>query len=204
MTSITSSKPFNQSFAPWGTGEPNGDTMENCGILSVWWGGWNDIDCSEKYCAACQIPVTPVFVLRGYNIFDIKLLMHCICIPNAKIINNLIVGLCYGSSFDAHYGWTGEYSENSEIYYFRGFSNSLLVYDQLKSEWKLTLYSNPNIYATCNESTYPFGMLNWYFFNDTCQRVGSEQTVAKNVYRLPINFNGCNSNYEYNCLDGTW
>ena len=66
MSSITSSKPFNQSFAPWGTGEPNGDTMENCGILSVWWGGWNDIDCSEKYCAACQIPVTPVFVLRGY------------------------------------------------------------------------------------------------------------------------------------------
>ena len=42
MTSITSSNPFNQSFAPWGTGEPNGDTMENCGILSVWWGGWND------------------------------------------------------------------------------------------------------------------------------------------------------------------
>ena len=42
MSSITSSKPFNQSFAPWGTGEPNGDTMENCGILSVWWGGWND------------------------------------------------------------------------------------------------------------------------------------------------------------------
>ena len=126
------------------------------------------------------------------------------CIPNAKIINNLIIGLCYGSSFDAHYGWTGEYSENTEIYYFRGFSNSLLVYDQQKSEWKLTLYSNPNIYATCNESTYPFGMLNWYFFNDTCQRIGSEQTVAKNVYRLPINFNGCNSNYEYNCLDGTW
>ena len=71
MSSITSSKPFNQSFAPWGTGEPNGNTMENCGILSVWWGGWNDIDCSEKYCAACQIPVTPVFVLRGFNIFDI-------------------------------------------------------------------------------------------------------------------------------------
>ena len=65
MTSITSSKPLNQSFAPWGTGEPNGNTMENCGILSVWWGGWNDIDCAEKYCAACQIPVTPVFVLRG-------------------------------------------------------------------------------------------------------------------------------------------
>ena len=110
MSSITSSKPFNQSFAPWGTGEPNGNTMENCGILSVWWGGWNDIDCSEKYCAACQIPVTPVFVLRGFNIFDI--------ISNElfiKIINNLILGLCYGSSFDAHYGWTGEYSKNTEI-----------------------------------------------------------------------------------------
>ena len=64
------------------------------------------------------------------------------------------------------------------------------------------LYDNPNIYATCNESIgYPFGMLNWYFFNDTCEQVVPEQT---NVHKLPINFNGCNPNYEYNCHDGTW
>ena len=87
------------------------------------------------------------------------------------------LGLCYGSSFDAHYGWTGEFSNNTEIYYFRGFADSLLNYDPIKSEWKLSLYTNPTIYATCNESTYPFGTLNWYFFNDTCQRIGSEHTI---------------------------
>ena len=65
MTSIVSSEPLNQSFAPWANGEPNGNTMENCGYLSGQWGDWNDVDCSNRYCVACQIPVTPVFVLRG-------------------------------------------------------------------------------------------------------------------------------------------
>ena len=54
----------NQSFAPWGAGEPNGDTMENCGVLNQR-GGWNDLNCDKKSCVACQIPSTPVFVLRG-------------------------------------------------------------------------------------------------------------------------------------------
>ena len=95
--------------------------------------------------------------------------------------------------------------ENTELYYFRGFSTSLLTYDEQKSEWKLMLYDNPNIYATCNESIgYPLGMLNWYFFGDTCEQVRPEQTVAKNVYKSPINFNGCHPNHEYNCRDGTW
>ena len=105
---------------------------------------------------------------------------------------------------DEHYGWTGKYIENTEIYDFRGFSNSLLTYDVDKSEWKLILYTNPNIYATCNESFYPFGTLNWYFYGDTCQQIGSENVVAKNVYKLPINFNACNPNTDFNCADGTW
>ena len=94
------------------------------------------------------------------------------------------LGLCYGSSFDAHYGWTGEFSNNTEIYYFRGFADSLLNYDPIKSEWKLSLYTNPTIYATCNESTYPFGTLNWYFFNDTCQRIGSEHTIRGHPWNM--------------------
>ena len=77
------------------------------------------------------------------------------------------------------------------MYYFRGFSSSLLSYDPKKSEWKLTKYSNPNIYATCNESIYPFGTLNWYFYEDTCRQIliEPEKIVAKNVYKLPISFN---------------
>ena len=68
------------------------------------------------------------------------------------------VGLCEGSLFDAHYGWTGKYNQDeSEVYYFRGFSNSLLSFDNDRSEWKLTLDSNSEVYATYNESiNYPF------------------------------------------------
>ena len=116
----------------------------------------------------------------------------------------MYLGLCSGSSFDQHYYWTGEYSKNTELYYFRGFSSSLLNYDPKKSEWKLTIYSKPNIYATCNESIYPFGMLNWYFFGDTCEQKEPEKSVAKNVYKLPISFNACDENNEFSCADGTW
>ena len=74
MMSVTSSEPLSQqSFAPWNPGEPNGDIMENCGVLMNS-GAWNDIDCAGsgvngKSCVACQIQTTPVFVMRGkYNI----------------------------------------------------------------------------------------------------------------------------------------
>ena len=128
-------------------------------------------------------------------------------------------GLCSGSLFDQHYYWTGEYSKNTELYYFRGFSSSLLNYDQKKSEWKLTLYSNPDIYAICNESaiylnddsqhshpspSYPFGTFHWYFFGDTCKEIGPEKSVAKKVYNLTISFNACNEKNEFVCGDGTW
>ena len=113
-------------------------------------------------------------------------------------------GLCSGSSFDQHYYWSGEYSKNTELYYFRGFSSSLLRYDPKKNEWKLTMYSNPNIYATCNESIYPFGTLNWYFFGDTCTQIEQENILAKNVHKLMISFNACDDNNEFTCSDGTW
>ena len=132
-----------------------------------------------------------------------------------------ISGLCSGSSFDKHYYWTGEYSKDTELYYFRGFSNSLLNYDPRKSEWKLTnMYTNTDIYAICNESTihpkipnfdgtepfpsYPFGTFHWYFFGDTCKGMEPEKSVAKNVYKLKISFNACDENKEFVCGDGTW
>ena len=90
------------------------------------------------------------------------------------------------------------------MYYFRGFSNSLLSFDKDRSEWKLTLDSNSETYATCNESIkYPFGTHNWYFYNDNCKSTESEYSSDKDVLKLPINFNGCNSE-EFNCADGSW
>ena len=46
--------------------------------------------------------------------------------------------------------------------------------------------------------------MNWYFHGDTCQRISAENMVAENVYKLHINFNGCDPNSEFNCRDGTW
>ena len=92
------------------------------------------------------------------------------------------------------------------MYYFRGFSSSLLSYDQQTSEWKLTTYSNPNIYATCNESRsmYPFGMLNWYFFGDTCTNKEPDKIMAENACKMTISFDACDENNEFTCGDGTW
>ena len=107
----------------------------------------------------------------------------------------LTLGLCRGSSFDAHYGWTGEYSQGTELYTFNGFKTSFLQYDSEKSHWKLTTDANSATYAILNGSSiYPFGTQKWYIFNDTCQ---SEP-------RSFLNFNGCNTYNEFNCLDGTW
>jgi hypothetical protein len=165
-------------FHPWSPGEPNGDTLENCVELTLS-GDWNDARCSKTRCTACNMKETPIFNMRG---------------------------LCIGSSFDADYGWTGETSEDSEKYSFRGFSKSIVVWKPTKMEWRLILYSSPNIYATCNETGsegYPFGTLRWYFFNDTCPRIGETETVADNIYKLDISFTAC-SDDEFNCRDGTW
>ena len=113
--------------------------------------------------------------------------------------------MCVGSSFDAHYSWTNEYSNLSEKYVFRGFTGSVLKYEQEYTEWRLSLFDNPFIYATYNGSEpYPFGTFNWYIFNDTCKKVEPSLIISKNVNKMPLNFNGCNTNNEFNCADGTW
>ena len=108
------------------------------------------------------------------------------------------LGLPSGTKFDAHYGWTGQNSEDSEIYYFRGFKTSLLKYNQSGNEWRLTLYTDPSIYGIHNQSAnhYPFGEKNWYFFNTNTQR----KVEIKRI----LNLNPCNPVSEFNCADGTW
>ena len=38
-------------------------------------------------------------------------------------------GLCYGTSFDRHFGWTGVWDPDTEQYSFPGFSKSMLKVD---------------------------------------------------------------------------
>ena len=61
----TNRKLLKDDYHNWGAGEPNGDTMENCGTVNQE-SGWNDYDCQGEACVACEIPTTPVFVLRGW------------------------------------------------------------------------------------------------------------------------------------------
>ena len=76
MVSIATSPLYNipkklsdQDYSQWFVGEPNGKTLENCGVVSLnslGIGGWFDVDCSRKFCSACDVPSIPDFVLRGW------------------------------------------------------------------------------------------------------------------------------------------
>ena len=121
---------------------------------------WHDTGCGRKTCTICDVKSTPLFEMRG---------------------------LCYGTSFDKHFSWTGEKTEH---YFFQGFSNSIIEWKDDQKEWRLTLNQNKSIYGVCNETQglYPFGTFDWHFFNDTCQM----ETPIKGSQSLkyPISFSG--------------
>ena len=106
-------------------------------------------------------------------------------------------GLCYGTSFDAHFGWTGQLDSIAEKYSFRGFTKSILQWNAIKKEWNITLYNNEKTYAFCNETEegYPFGTYKWYFVNDTCSR---DKPDKNGVFTFTTNFSPC-SQEEYSC-----
>ena len=117
-----------------------------------------------------------------------------------------ILGLCFGSSFDDHFAWTGEYSQDTESYYFRGFQTTMLIRDDKLSQWKLINYNEPHIQAISNTASYPFGTHTWYIYNDTCIYATADQIVEneKNTYKIRMNFNVCDEKDEFNCADGIW
>ena len=122
-------------------------------------------------CSICDMKAAPIFEMRG---------------------------LCYGTAFDKHFSWTGLWDEETEHYYFRGYSNSIIKWNEKKKEWHLTLYEDKTIYAICNDTNvsknglYPFGILDWYFFQDTCE--GDEPIQGIEVFKFPISLSGEDSN----------
>ena len=111
---------------------------------------------------------------------------------------NCTLGLCYGTSFDTFYAWTGDFSENSDKYIFKGFTNSELTFDKEKSEWHLQNHQHPEYSAKSFNINYPFGTQIWLIYNDTCQY------RPNNVKNVQLNFNVCDPKEEFNCADGTW
>ena len=108
-------------------------------------------------------------------------------------------GLCYGSSFDRYYVWTGHFDVNSERYHFKGITNSELIFDKQKSEWKLLNIQKPEYYAITYEYDYPFGTRSWKVYNDTCRQSRFRQSKS-----MKLSFNVCEPKKEFNCDDGTW
>ena len=162
-------------YQNWGLGEPNGDRMENCVVQRD--NGWNDLNCDEKVCHVCNVSSIPIFTMRG---------------------------LCFGSSFDHHYAWTGNRSSTG-FYSFKGFSKSTLEWNPMKKEWILSVSDNPDVIATCNQtrSMYPLGTYDWYFFNDTCPRSEQADDDNESARIVQISLTGCTIN-EFPCRDGTW
>ena len=126
-------------------------------------GNWYDVPCGLKWCAICNMPSTPVFEMRG---------------------------LCIGTSFDKHFSWTGKWDKETEHYYFQGYSNSIIQWNEDQKEWRLTLNQNKTIYGICNETDghYPFGTFVWHFFKDTC--LSGNLIFGSQSYKHEITFSG--------------
>ena len=137
---------------------------------AIFVGQWIDVPCGAKTCVICDMKSAPVFEMRG---------------------------LCEDSSFDKHFSWTGLWDEKTEHYYFKGFSDSSIRWNNDEREWRLTLSRDNTIYGMCNETNgyYPFGIFNWYFFNDTCQEDIFE---SSGTLKRPISFSGEYSNIKNN------
>ena len=69
MSVVTGEPLLPDDFSPWYIGEPNGDTLENCGVVWPVEGTWNDIDCSRKFCSFCDLDRLPDLELRGKTKF---------------------------------------------------------------------------------------------------------------------------------------
>ena len=170
-------KESNMSDA-WHKGQPNGGEGQNCVFNTE--GGFYDDPCDVQLCGICDLPMSPVFQIRG---------------------------LCQKSMFDFQYSWTGagEYSdEQAKKYTFVGVRNEgFISWNASQKYWKLENIKDKTIFAILNETenSYPFGKHFWYVFNDSCKNKGME--VAPNTYKIEMSFNACKEDM-FNCHDGTW
>ena len=80
---------------------------------------------------------------------------------------SLQLGLCEGSSFDTHYGWSAIANENSKKLGLFGFTGSILKWDENEKFWKISLHNDPNKYAKLKPTIYtekyplPIGYTEW-------------------------------------------
>ncbi len=79
------------------------------------------------------------------------------------------------------------------FYVLRGYSKSVIQYDEKEELWKISLLTVNTTYATTNVTDYPFGKQQWTIYNDPCFGPGEVTTT--------LDLNACNVT-EYNCVSG--
>jgi len=173
--------PLDASWPAWGTGEPNGDVVENCLEAVVSHRQWNDVDCGHKRWFFCQLDERPIFRLRGKAGKEGRMRRHTI-----------VIGLCYGSIFDLEYTLS-ETLHDEQKYVFHGFTDSIISYDAGQNGWILQSLRRPQTYATTPTQDYPLGGQEWTVYNDLCGQNGTE---------VVLNLNACDDD-DFNCADGS-
>ncbi len=81
----------------------------------------------------------------------------------------------------------------NSAYILRGYSNSVLFYDEGIAAWTVELHSTDGTYASTNTTDYPFGEREWTVHGDPCFGEGDVVTT--------LNLNVCNQS-EFNCANG--
>ena len=85
-----------ETFQPWSSGQPNGQEIENCGVISSDTNEWESWSCLSQHCIICDAPSHITYVLRG---------------------------LCKSTLFDTHFAWS---SEKSDYDFIRGYTKSVI------------------------------------------------------------------------------
>ena len=153
-------------YNPWFVGKPNGHVLENCVDADGSRDSWNDVICIKKVCGFCELERAPDIQIRGF---------------------------CETTKFDHRYSWMWDLV--NEKHGFRGFTDSLLIWNSEDSLWHIDLYSTSTIKATLDYDDYPFGTFEWTVYNEPC--------FGKNIteMKVSLSINAC-SDEEFNCNDG--
>ena len=116
----------------------------------------------------------------------------------------LVRGLCDESIFYDQYEFDGFLTLEQDLHgnlTYIGMENSVIVYNEQKTNWNWTLLNNPGAYAVSKAhlKTFLLGKHKWTFYGDNCFEDGSEHIVGFSTC-LPGSADGVGS--EFSCNDG--
>jgi hypothetical protein len=147
-------------YLPWAFDQPNGLSSQKCLSFDLAKTGYNDEECSSKYCIPCHLPKDAFFHLRGLPV---------------EIQGQEILDIDYIVSID------------SEKVSFDGFSGlSSIIPEPFSKKWKIV--SLGQVIASNNGSrNYPIGLLSWDFFLEQNVTMNLKLTQVRYVNGLNKN-----------------